>query len=300
MSSHPHLQDVKPSNLLLSAEGTLQLADFGLARRMPAVNCEHSSASRSRASSAAPCADSERLRNIPLDAARCLRPVGERGDRAATTHEGAVDCDGSEDASASDLALTNQIASRWYRCEYSYGKSLRRFCGIRRRAPTSSSRPLLTFRCRAAPEVLLGSVAYDFGVDTWAAGCVMAELIELSPLVPGASDLEQIFRVLRARGTPSREDWPGMADLPDASKLVLPTLPKPPLAALLPNASLSALDLLERLLAYNPDKRLSAAEVRRHRSCAGPDWWVVKACAFDCHGTQLRECCASLFTSAGS
>jgi serine/threonine protein kinase len=118
--------------------------------------------------------------------------------------------------------------------------------------------------------VLLGSVAYDFGVDVWAAGCVMAELIELSPLVPGTSDLEQIFRVLKARGTPSVEEWPGLADLPDASKLVLPALPKPPLAALLPNASPSALDLLDGLLAYNPDKRLSAAEVRAPLAALAP------------------------------
>jgi serine/threonine protein kinase len=110
----------------------------------------------------------------------------------------------------------------------------------------------------------------------------MAELIELSPLVPGASDLEQIFRVLRARGTPSREEWPGLADMPDTSKLVLPALPKPPLAALLPNASPSALGLLERLLAYNPDKRLSAAEVRsRHAALA--DCPAVRACAISRH-----------------
>ena len=36
-----------------------------------------------------------------------------------------------------------------------------------------------------APELLYGSRFYSFGVDMWAMGCVMAELVLRTPLFPG-------------------------------------------------------------------------------------------------------------------
>lgn len=119
----------------------------------------------------------------------------------------------------------------------------------------------------AAPEVLLGSTDYSTAVDVWAAACVIAELFELSPLAPGASDLDQMLRVVQVRGTPTPADWPGLADLPDYGKLLLPDVPKPPLRRFVPNGPPAALDLLERMLAYDPAARPTAAEVRLQRGC---------------------------------
>ena len=40
-----------------------------------------------------------------------------------------------------------------------------------------------------APEILLGSPRYDFSVDMWALGCIVAELYLNKPLFPGSSTL---------------------------------------------------------------------------------------------------------------
>ena len=36
-----------------------------------------------------------------------------------------------------------------------------------------------------APELLLGAKHYTSGVDTWAAGCILAELLALRPVFQG-------------------------------------------------------------------------------------------------------------------
>ncbi len=41
-----------------------------------------------------------------------------------------------------------------------------------------------------APELLLGTGVYDKKVDIWAIGCIMGELIDGKPLIPGDSDLD--------------------------------------------------------------------------------------------------------------
>lgn len=59
-----------------------------------------------------------------------------------------------------------------------------------------------------APELLFASRHYDFSVDIWSAGAVIAEMWTLSPFFPGANDIDQIFRVFQVMGTPSKQSWP--------------------------------------------------------------------------------------------
>lgn len=40
-----------------------------------------------------------------------------------------------------------------------------------------------------APEILLGSSKYDYSVDMWSVGCILAELYLCRPLFPGSSTL---------------------------------------------------------------------------------------------------------------
>lgn len=59
-----------------------------------------------------------------------------------------------------------------------------------------------------SPELLYGAREYGFGVDLWAAGCIIAELINLSPLFPGQNDIDQLSCVLNTLGTPDENEWP--------------------------------------------------------------------------------------------
>ncbi|VDO05438.1 unnamed protein product [Rodentolepis nana] len=51
-----------------------------------------------------------------------------------------------------------------------------------------------------APELLVGDTQYGPPVDTWAIGCVVAEMLTGSPLWPGRSDLDQLFQIISTLG----------------------------------------------------------------------------------------------------
>jgi serine/threonine protein kinase len=66
----------------------------------------------------------------------------------------------------------------------------------------------------------LGARHYSAAVDVWAAGCVIAQLVTLSPLFPGESDIDQLFRVIGLLGSPHAASvWPGVEALPDFHKI---------------------------------------------------------------------------------
>ena len=56
-----------------------------------------------------------------------------------------------------------------------------------------------------APEIILGSEDYLFGVDIWSVGCIFAELAMGRPLFEGQNEIEQIQEIFRIMGNPSSE-----------------------------------------------------------------------------------------------
>lgn len=64
---------------------------------------------------------------------------------------------------------------------------------------------ILYFR---APELLFGARMYAVGVDMWAVGCILAELLLRLPFLPGESDLDQLTKIFQALGTPNETTWP--------------------------------------------------------------------------------------------
>ena len=46
-----------------------------------------------------------------------------------------------------------------------------------------------------APEILLGAKQYSTPVDVWSIGCIFAEMINQSPLFPGDSEIDQLFKI---------------------------------------------------------------------------------------------------------
>jgi len=114
-----------------------------------------------------------------------------------------------------------------------------------------------------APEILLGGKQYSTGVDTWAVGVIFAEMITQQPLFPGDSEIDEIFRIFRALGTPTEETWPGVSALPDF-KSTFPKWKRKNLRELIPGLCELGCDLLSRMLEYEPGKRISAKEALRH------------------------------------
>lgn len=48
-----------------------------------------------------------------------------------------------------------------------------------------------------APELLYGARLYGTGIDMWAVGCILAELLLRVPFLPGESDLDQLTRIFQ-------------------------------------------------------------------------------------------------------
>lgn len=59
-----------------------------------------------------------------------------------------------------------------------------------------------------APELLFGARKYGVGVDLWAVGCILAELLLRKPLLPGETDLDQLSKIFQVMGTPDDQNWP--------------------------------------------------------------------------------------------
>jgi cell cycle related kinase len=118
-----------------------------------------------------------------------------------------------------------------------------------------------------SPELLWGSRSYGFGVDVWACGAIFAEMLRggSSPLFPGQNDIDQLYRVLLVRGTPTSKNWPGHDKLPDYAKIAFPHMEPQDLAMLVhPETPQAAVQLLERMLTLDPAQRISAAEALTH------------------------------------
>jgi len=74
----------------------------------------------------------------------------------------------------------------------------------------------------------------------------------LDPLFAGETDIDQLGRIIARLGSPDGAAWPGAAALPDYGKLRFAPAPPRPLAEALPDAPAAAVDLLGRLLRWDP------------------------------------------------
>lgn len=81
-------------------------------------------------------------------------------------------CRSVADSSGPAPVLTDYVATRWYR----------------------------------APEILLGSTMYTRGVDIWAVGTILGEMINGRPIFPGTSTMNQIERIIEVINIPAKSD----------------------------------------------------------------------------------------------
>ena len=123
-----------------------------------------------------------------------------------------------------------------------------------------------------APELLLGQRLYSTGVDVWSLGCIMGELLCKDPLFQGKTEIDQIDRIFRLLGTPNEKIWPNFVNLPSVRKIKFPHQPYNNLRKKFPKISPNGgvtlsdagFDLLNKLLAYDPSRRMTCEEALGH------------------------------------
>eukprot|EP01125_Pyxidicula_operculata_P006953 TRINITY_DN2375_c0_g1_i1.p1 TRINITY_DN2375_c0_g1~~TRINITY_DN2375_c0_g1_i1.p1 ORF type:complete len:509 (+),score=183.25 TRINITY_DN2375_c0_g1_i1:3-1529(+) len=116
-----------------------------------------------------------------------------------------------------------------------------------------------------APELLLGATHYADSVDMWSAGCIFAEMMLRLPYFAGNTEISQIQQIFAALGTPTKDEWENIDKLPRYIKFKeWPRTPYRQIFSRSPAATDDALDLLDKLLKFDPNKRLSATEALQH------------------------------------
>ncbi|KAF8201411.1 kinase-like domain-containing protein [Pholiota molesta] len=173
-------RDMKAANLLISNNGTLRIADFGLARTY--------------ATSVA---------NAPPN---------------ATSRTGR------------DRRYTNCVVTRWYR----------------------------------PPELLLGARNYGGEVDMWGIGCVLGEMFQRKPILPGTSDLDQLEKIFSLCGSPNQHNWPYFDALPGCEGVIRFNSHVRKIKNVFNSIEPETVDLLDKLLVINPKQRITAAEALEH------------------------------------
>lgn len=129
-----------------------------------------------------------------------------------------------------------------------------------------------------APEVLLRSRDYSNPVDMWALGTILAEMVNLKPLFPGQSEVDQVLQICEVLGDPTRDygldergrrrgggEWLRgirMAknvgfEFPQTHPITFSTLFSPKVPP-------SLVDCIQDLLCYDPQQRLTTADCLNH------------------------------------
>lgn len=116
-----------------------------------------------------------------------------------------------------------------------------------------------------APEVLLTYKKYTGAMDMWSVGCIFGELLLRKPLLPGTDANHQIEIILNLLGFPSDADIESIPN-PRAKEKVLRMAKRPgkPFESVFKDANPQALDLLKKLLEFNPEKRCTVEEALDH------------------------------------
>ncbi|KDO71018.1 hypothetical protein CISIN_1g017909mg [Citrus sinensis] len=121
-----------------------------------------------------------------------------------------------------------------------------------------------------APELLLCCDNYGTSIDVWSVGCIFAEILGRKPIFPGTECLNQLKLIISVFGTQQEADLE-FIDNPKARRFIksLPYSRGTHISSLYPQADPLALDLLQKMLVFEPSKRITVTEALQHPYISG-------------------------------
>ncbi|XP_010544396.1 PREDICTED: mitogen-activated protein kinase 4-like [Tarenaya hassleriana] len=117
-----------------------------------------------------------------------------------------------------------------------------------------------------APELLLNCSEYTAAIDIWSVGCILGEIMTREPLFPGKDYVHQLRLITELIGSPDETSL-GFLRSDNARRYVrqLPQYPRQNFAARFPSMSPGAVDLLEKMLVFDPSRRITVDEALCHQ-----------------------------------
>ena len=124
----------------------------------------------------------------------------------------------------------------------------------------------VTHRWYRAPELVMQFKGFTKAVDLWSAGCIMGELYNRKALFRGSTFYNQLNKIVEIVGTPQQEEVASFASTSAREYLnvSLSNIPSRSWQSVIPTADPVALDLLSKLLCFNPSKRITAEAALQH------------------------------------
>lgn len=122
----------------------------------------------------------------------------------------------------------------------------------------------ISTRWYRAPECLLTDGYYSYKMDIWGLGCVFFEVLSLYPLFPGTNELDQVQKIHQIMGTPTAELLNHFKKKSSHMDFNFPTQEGTGIEKMIPHIAPECVDLIVKLLAYNPEDRMSARQGLRH------------------------------------
>ena len=116
------------------------------------------------------------------------------------------------------------------------------------------------------PDVLLGNKTYGTTVDMWSIGCIFAEMVNGKPLFTGNTESDQLKKIFEIKGTPNENYASQLKLLPEwgVRDNNFENYPEKSFKEIFPNLDSEGIDLMQKFLQLEPEKRISAEEALKH------------------------------------